>query len=556
MKKQLKKITALFISSVLLLSGCSCGGQGTDITDQDPTASVPSEAITSDTLTESDITSAGTSGSDQTSSVTSSPSDSSGTALTETAPPQNNPAAPQDPVVTTKKTENVPQTNPVSGSFGTKWNSPNTWEENGKYCGSCELTITNNNGTAVSGWSAKITVPNGFEITSSWNGNFSINGTTLTISNVEYNADIAAGSNISFGFNYRSPSKFTPPGNVVVNGKPSSNNGGSNGGNNNNNPPATLAPQPVKPLPAPAVIGLVKDHGKLSVKGTQLVDKYGKNFQLKGMSTHGLQWFPGFVNESAFKTLRDDWNTNVIRLAMYTAEGGYCEGNKEKLKALIDDGVQAATKLGMYVIIDWHILHDNNPQINKAEAKAFFEEMSSKYKNYDNVIYEICNEPNGGADWDRDIKPYAEEIISVIRKNSPDSVIIVGTPTWSQDIDKAAANPLKEKNVLYALHFYAATHTDWLRQRLTACYNKGLPVFVSEFGCCDASGNGGNDFGQTKLWLDLLDKYGISYINWNLANKNESSSAFKESASTNGNWSANDLSQSGAWMRKWFRGEG
>ena len=209
----------------------------------------------------------------------------------------------------------------------------------------------------------------------------------------------------------------------------------------------------------------------------------------------------------------------------------------------------------MYVIIDWHILNDSNPQTNKAEAKAFFEEMSKKYKNYDNVLYEICNEPNGGASWDGDIKPYAEEIIPIIRNNSPDSVIIVGTPTWSQDIDKAAANPLKEKNVLYALHFYAATHTDWLRQRLTDCYNKGLPVFVSEFGTCDASGNGSNDFNQSKQWLSLLDKYGISYCNWNLANKNESSSVFKESASTDGNWSSGDYSEAGAWIRKWFRGE-
>lgn len=571
MKKMGLKIAALIISAALTITGCSCNGadiseSGGDDTAAETTVSAePEESVPQETT----VLAAGTTTLDNTEAATESTTESETSSEETTAASQsggngtsqsgNGGGSQGGNSSSTTKPQNNPQESNTSVSFTTSWNPSNTWEENGNYCGSCELTVTNSGGSAVSGWTVKITVPSGFKITSSWNGKFSISGTTLTVTNESYNGDIALGGKISFGFNYSSPTAFTPPSNVTVNGTASSggngggsgnSGGGSSGGGNSGGGSST-----VTPLPAPAVIGLVKDHGKLSVKGTQLVDKNGKNFQLKGMSTHGLQWFPGFVNENAFKTLCDDWNTNVIRLAMYTGEGGYCSGNKESLKELVDKGVQAATKLGMYVIIDWHILSDGNPQTNKAEAKAFFEEVSKKYKNYDNVLYEICNEPNGGADWDRDIKPYAEEIIPIIRKNSPDSVIIVGTPTWSQDIDKAAANPLKEKNVLYALHFYAATHTDWLRQRLTECYNKGLPVFVSEFGTCDASGNGANDFNQAKQWLTLLDKYGISYCNWNLANKNESSSALKESASTNGNWSSGDYSESGAWIRKWFRGE-
>ena len=442
------------------------------------------------------------------------------------------------------------------------WVNGNTWESNGKYCGTIELMITNK-GSSLSGWTVSFAVPNGLAIDNGWNGIFSVSGTTVTVKNESYNGDFASGTSITIGFQYNSPSPFDPPSNITINGSAAGgsggNSGGGNGGGNSGggNSGGNDSPsEPVKPLPAPAENGLVKEHGKLSVKGAQLVDKNGKNFQLKGMSTHGIAWFPDFINENAFKTLRDDWNTNVIRLAMYTAEyGGYCSGgDKTYLKNLIDKGVQAATNLGMYVIIDWHILSDSNPQTNKGEAKKFFEEMSSKYKNYDNVLYEICNEPNGGTSWST-IKSYAEEIIPVIRKNSPDSVVIVGTPTWSQDIDQAESNRLTEKNVMYALHFYAATHTDWLRNRVSDCYKKGLPIFVTEFGCCDASGNGANDFNQTKQWLNLLDSCGISYCNWNLANKNESSSAFKESASANGNWKESDMSESGKWIRKWFRGE-
>ena len=103
----------------------------------------------------------------------------------------------------------------------------------------------------------------------------------------------------------------------------------------------------------------VSEHGRLSVKGTKLVDQKGKTFQIKGVSTHGLSWYPEYISKKAFKDLRDKWGANTVRLAMYTAEyNGYCTGgsaNRKNLKKQIDTGVKAATDLGLYVIIDWHL---------------------------------------------------------------------------------------------------------------------------------------------------------------------------------------------------------
>ena len=115
-------------------------------------------------------------------------------------------------------------------------------------------------------------------------------------------------------------------------------------------------------------------HGKLSVNGAELVDKNGEKYRLYGMSTHGLAWFPQYVNREAFATLLNDWNTNCVRLSMYTYEnGGYCtDGDKEQLKELIKSGVSYADELGMYVIIDWHVLNDKDPNIYIEEAKSFF----------------------------------------------------------------------------------------------------------------------------------------------------------------------------------------
>lgn len=297
--------------------------------------------------------------------------------------------------------------------------------------------------------------------------------------------------------------------------------------------------------------------GALHVEGTQLMDSNGNAVQLKGISTHGLAWFPDYVNEDCFRQLRQEWNANVVRLAMYTAEyGGYCSGgDKNYLKGLVKSGVDYATAQDMYVIIDWHILADNNPNTNIGEAKAFFTEMAQEYADYNNVIYEICNEPNGGTSWN-DVKSYAEEVIGVIRSYDEDAIIIVGTPNWCQFVDQAAANPITGyDNIMYALHFYAATHKESLRNTMTAAIDAGLPVFVSEYGICDASGNGGIDEWQANQWVDTMNSYGVSYVAWNLSNKNETSAIFNSNCSKTSGFTDSDLSASGKWLYQMLTGE-
>lgn len=290
--------------------------------------------------------------------------------------------------------------------------------------------------------------------------------------------------------------------------------------------------------------------GALHVEGTQLMDSNGSAVQLRGISTHGIAWFPDYVNEDCFRQFREEWDANVVRLAMYTAEnGGYCTGgDKDYLKRLVKSGVEYATAQDMYVIIDWHILSDNNPNTYIGEAKAFFTEMAQEYAGYDNVLYEICNEPNGGTSWG-EVKSYAEEVIGIIRSYDEDGIIIVGTPNWCQFVDQAAANPITGyDNIMYALHFYAATHTDSLRNTMTAAIDAGLPIFVSEYGICDASGNGGINEGQANQWVDTMNAYGVSYVAWNLSNKNETSAIISSNCSKTSGFTDSDLSASGKWL--------
>lgn len=295
----------------------------------------------------------------------------------------------------------------------------------------------------------------------------------------------------------------------------------------------------------------VKKNGRLSVKGTRLVNSQGRAVVLKGVSTHGINWFPQYVNKAAFKTLRDSWGVNCIRLAMYTEEyNGYCSGgNQAELRKLINNGVKYATELGMYVIIDWHILSDGNPVKNKKQAMSFFKYMAKKYKNQNNIFYEICNEPNGGTSWNM-IKSYASSVIKTIRKYDKKNIILVGTPTWSQDVDVAADSPIKGySNIMYTFHFYTATHGDSYRQKVQAAIQKGLPVFVSEFGISESSGNGRIDKNEANKWMQFLKKNKISYVCWSLCNKNESCSLLKSSCNRTGNFKKSDLSQAGLWYK-------
>ncbi len=301
----------------------------------------------------------------------------------------------------------------------------------------------------------------------------------------------------------------------------------------------------------------VSYNGWLHTDGCMLKNEKGEIIQLRGISSHGIEWFDSLVTYENLETLKNDWGVNIFRIAMYTdvANQGYIynkESNFEKVSKIVD----MAIDLDMYVVVDWHILSDNNPQIHKEDAKLFFNEISKKYSSNSNVIYEICNEPNGvGVDWNNDIKPYAEEIIPIIRNNSKKSLIIVGTANWCTRIADAADNPLNFENIMYACHFYSGSHGAELREKIDYCIQKNIPIIVSECGVTNAYGDGETYFDKFNEWINYLDLKNISWIYWSFSNKNESSSLLiPEYIAGDNSYSINDLlSDSGKFIRDIFR---
>ena len=307
-------------------------------------------------------------------------------------------------------------------------------------------------------------------------------------------------------------------------------------------------------------------HGKLSVQKVDgyaapiMVDQNGVPTQLRGASTHGMHWFPQYVNQNAFQTLRDDWGINMVRLVCYPRDvgsAGYLTGGdstKQQLNTLIQNGVDYATKLGMYALVDWHV-HAYNPNEYLKEAKIFFTKYATMYKDHDNVLYEICNEPTG-TNWysgnGKDLYTYCSEVIKTIRDIDPDAIIICGTNTWSQDVDQVAAKPMKAlgyENIMYTFHFYSATHKENLMEKVRLATKDGTPIFVTEFGICSADGNGSYDAENADRWIALLDELNISFACWSYSNCNEKSAYFKSSCSNaGGDWTADDLTTTGKWL--------
>ncbi|HPO03444.1 glycoside hydrolase family 5 protein [Teretinema zuelzerae] len=302
---------------------------------------------------------------------------------------------------------------------------------------------------------------------------------------------------------------------------------------------------------------VVERYGQLQVIGTNLCNSEGQPVQLRGMSSHGLQWHGKYATPAVLGWLRDDWNSQVWRAAMYLTEGGYI--TNPALRQRVIDSIEAARETGVYVIVDWHVHRDRDPRAYQDRALEFFAGIAKEYGHLPNIIYEICNEPNGSdVTWSGAIKPYAEAVIAEIRKYDPDNIIIVGTPTWSRDVDIAAEDPITSfNNILYTLHFYAGSHGDELRAKVEKALSLGLPIFVTEWGTTQDTGGGGVFPEETLEWMSFLKKNNISWVNWSVNNKGEDSGVlqFNVDREAKGGWKLEELSPSGVFIRSVLRNE-
>lgn len=295
----------------------------------------------------------------------------------------------------------------------------------------------------------------------------------------------------------------------------------------------------------------VQYHGNLKVTGNQVLNQKNEPAVLRGMSFYWSEpsWNnpTKFWNASVVNWLVSDWNANIVRASMSVEPTEGYLNNPTTQKNYVKTIVDAAIAKGVYVIIDWH---DHNAHQHQSQAISFFQEMARTYGNTPNVIYEIYNEPLSSANWANDVKPYAQAVINAIRDIDSDNLILVGSPNWDQDVDVATANPVSGVNIAYTLHFYAGSHGDELRKKGNTALGKNKALFISEWGTTTADGAGNQIYeSEANTWIAWADQNNLSMCNWSVHDAGELSAALKGGASPTGNWSANDLSGSGTYVR-------
>ena len=319
---------------------------------------------------------------------------------------------------------------------------------------------------------------------------------------------------------------------------------------------AVLAPFVSAPAAAAPAAPAQAD-GQLRVCGVKLCDATGQAVQLRGMSTHGLQWYSQCVNDASMDALAGDWGADVMRISMYIQEGGY-ETDPAGFTNRVSDLIDEVTARGMYAIVDWHMLSPGDPYHNLERAKTFFTEIARRHNDKTNLLYEIANEPNG-VPWSR-IKSYAEELIPVIRAVDPETPILVGTRAWSSlgvsdgaDESEVVDNPVNASNIMYTFHFYAASHREEYLNALARAADR-IPMFVTEFGTQEYTGDGPNDFAMAQRYLDLMADQQISWTNWNFSDDFRSGAVFETGTCPNGPFTTPErLKPSGEWIRDRIR---
>ena len=285
--------------------------------------------------------------------------------------------------------------------------------------------------------------------------------------------------------------------------------------------------------------------GKGQIYGSCEGVKDGAEVQVRGMSLYWslMDEALEFWSEEGVTSMVNDMKIQIVRAAMATGKEDWTKGKyigyevqPEAQTNFMKAVVEAAIKQDIYVIIDWHS-HEANTQTQN--AVKFFGEMAQKYGNYDNVIFEVFNEPQK-VEWNV-IKNYADAVVAEIRKYS-DNLILVGTPEWDQYPNRAIGGEINDpkKNTAYTFHYYSGTHCIsgmhpgnqyWAceGEHAIEAMNAGLSVFVSEWGTTTADGKGGIA-GDNDGWQNWMNENKLSWANWSASKIPEGSAAFSSGA--------------------------
>ena len=367
------------------------------------------------------------------------------------------------------------------------WSGCNGWVDGDKQMSGLEMSITNKSGEAVSGWTLELEIED-LKSCDGWNGTFKADGNKLTITNSDYNGDIANGASVTCGCNIGTgkelnikSAKLNGTECTIKKGKVSQNSGNNNNNNNNNGDQNAKKDVDVKSLLARSKDAEQGDDW-LHTDGSKILDKDSKEVWLTGVNWFGYNTgtniFDGLWNSEFEPTIKAiaDHGFNLIRVPMSAelinqwAAGEYPQANynnayNEELNSMnsleiFDYFLKLAEQNGMKVMPDIHSAntdaagHNANlwytDRVSVKEYYAALEWLADRYKDNDTIIaFDLKNEPHGkpnegdqAAIWndskDANNWKYVAETAAgkVLAKNPNVLIMVEGIEIYPKDIKK------------------------------------------------------------------------------------------------------------------------
>ena len=248
----------------------------------------------------------------------------------------------------------------------------------------------------------------------------------------------------------------------------------------------------------------------LKLVGNQLSKADGNDIQLRGWSTHEESGYRSMCDEQADFARMKANGANVARIVVSPEE---YTTNSAAVVTWVKNCIDYCADEDLYCIIDWNVLNPGDPTNSAYSGAATLFDALSWYvadNNYHHVLYEICGEPNlnengtiyqkGQTVWSQ-IKTYAATVLSVIKANDPNAIVIVGTPQWSQGLVFPMVDPMDEQgmNVMYGFHICGDQESSLGILNAATAF---IPVFVSQWQL--EGFNGGGTLNDSKAVMDQL----------------------------------------------------
>ena len=354
-----------------------------------------------------------------------------------------------------------------AGNFYAEIKEEESWGDgpiNSKYT----IKIVNKSGMDVDGWMLTVNVGNA-TLGDGWNGNYSIQGGVLTITNAEYNGQIPNGGNIEIGMiltgvdgdmTYELTAGSLKSAGTTTQAAQQQNNN-SNSQNQDNSSAANVPNAGALNVPAASTDdwlhtdgnGIYDSNGKQVWltgcnwfgynTGTNTFDGLWNsdlNTSLQAIADHGfnllripisaeliLQWKSGNAPDANFNQATNSYLVGMDSLEIFDYVVGQCRANG--LKIMLDIH-SAETNASGHTVNLWY-----TDKITEAQYREALAWMAERYANDDTIIaFDLKNEPHG--------KPF-EGDNAAIWNNSKDA------NNWKYEAEQAAAAVLaKNPNVL------------------------------------------------------------------------------------------------------------